>query len=321
MFQENVLLSQHSNYKIGGPARYFVLAHSVEEITDSVALAKVKKLPILVLGGGTNILFSDAGFDGLVIKPYLKTIKRDGNLVRVGAGATVAELLDFTVANKLSGLEWAGGLPGSVGGAIWGNAGAFGGETKDRLIDVTSLDISGDMPVVHIRKNKEVSFGYRSSIFKEQQAAPAGASLAQSTGREIILSATFELKEGEPTDIQKIIDEKKQYRTSRQPLEYPNIGSIFKNVDVKKVPKEVVEQFKHKIKLDPFPVLPTAVLNDAAGLKGLRVGGAMVSPKHPNFIVNVDNATEKDVKAVIELVMKEIHLRYGIELEREVIFW
>lgn len=312
MFQENVPLAQYSNYKIGGPARFFLLGESAEEITKSVAIAKANKLEIRILGGGTNILFSDAGFDGLVIKPNLKTIKRDGNLVRVGAGATVAELLDFTIAEKLAGLEWAGGLPGSVGGAIWGNAGAFGGETKDRLLDVMSLEISGDKPVIHARKNAEAKFGYRSSIFKEKAAK---------NNTEIILSATFELKPGDPVEIQKIINEKKQYRVDRQPLEYPNVGSIFKNVDVQKLSKEVADRFRAKFKLDPFPVLPTAVLNDAAGLKGLRVGGAMVSPKHPNFIVNVDQATEKDVKAVMELVVKEIRSQFGIELEREVIFW
>jgi len=312
MFQENVPLSQYSNYKIGGPAAFFVLGETADEITKVVAVAKAGKQAIKILGGGTNILFPDEGFAGLAIKPFIKTIKRDGNLVRVGAGATVAELLDFTIANKLSGLEWAGGLPGSVGGAIWGNAGAFGGETKDRLIDVMSLEISGASPVIHARKNSEVNFGYRTSIFKEQAAEGK---------TEIILSATFELTPGDPEHIKKIIEEKKQYRTDRQPLEYPNIGSIFKNVDVKKLPKEVAEQFKAKIKMDPFPVLPTAVLSDAAGLKNTRVGDAMVSPKHPNFIINMGKATAKDVKEVMAIVRHTIREKFGVELEQEVIFW
>ena len=232
-------------------------------------------------------------------------------MVHVGAGASVAELLEFTVEKKLSGFEWAGGLPGTVGGAIYGNAGAFGGETKDRLVDVMSLVTSNERPEIKLRANKDAQFSYRSSIFKENNAAGK---------QEVILSALFKLEPGNQEKIKAAIEEKKQYRINRQPLEYPNIGSIFKNVDVKKLSKEVTKRFKEKIKLDPFPVLPTAVLNDAAGLKNTRCGDAMVSPKHPNFIVNMGHATEADVKAVMAIVCSKIRSEFGVILEQEVIF-
>jgi UDP-N-acetylmuramate dehydrogenase len=242
-----------------------------------------------------------------VIKPIIQNLSIDENLVvTIGAGVHIKDFLDFCITHTLSGWEWAGGLPSSVGGAIWGNAGAFGGETKDSVIDVQSLRLS-DVAIV-TRTNVECSFKYRSSIFKT------------TVTDEIIVSARLQMKSGTLETLKQLIEEKKEYRKNKQPLEYPNCGSIFKNTPVEKIPAATIALFKDKIKSDPQPVLPTAVLTAAAGLKEFRIGGAMVSPKHTNFIVNVGGATAADVKAVMSHVHSVVKEKFGVELEQEVIF-
>ncbi len=312
MFEENVPLKDHSNYKIGGPARYFVLAKSAQEVIEAVQEAHRIRVPIFILGGGSNLLISDDGFPGLVIKAGFSHIKKDGERLTVGAGVSVKELVQFCIDNSLSGFEWAGGLPGSVGGAVWGNAGAFKGETKDSTVEVVSVDISGVEPRIVKRNNAQCEFGYRDSIFK--QDATRGV-------QEVIVEMTFQLAKGDKEAIRAGAQEKIDYRVAKQPLDYPNIGSIFKNTQVEKVPAETLKRFGAKIKNDPFQVLPTAVLNDAAGLKGRTVGGAMISPKHPNFIINASgHATAAEVKELMGIVRAEIKKQFGVELEQEVIF-
>ncbi len=303
-FQENVVLAKYSNYKIGGPAEFFFEAKNVDEIKWALGEAKKLKLKIFILGGGTNLLISDEGYRGLVLKPNIDFLKCEGTAVAAGAGILMPELLDFTAEKWLSGLEWAGGLPGTLGGAIYGNAGAFGGETKDNIKEVESFDV--ESAEGHRRNNKECEFGYRDSIFKKLN------------GREIILSATFSLKKGDSAEIKKAALSKIEYRKSKQPLEYPNIGSIFKNVPVGLVPKDILEKCADVIKQDPFPIVPAARLIGLAGLKGMRSGGAMISPKHGNFIVNVGGAKAKDVEYLIEFVKREIKNKFGVALEEEV---
>ena len=307
MVKENIDLKNHSNYKIGGKARLFLVPKNGEEVKEAVAIARKDKLPIFILGGGTNLLISDSGFAGAVIKPEIKILEVNGADIRVGAGVLMSDLLNFAAEKGLSGLEWAGGLPGTVGGAIRGNAGAFAGETKDSLKEVISLDISGTPELVK-RNNAECEFGYRNSIFK------------MNDGKEIILEATLSLKKGDKKSIQSAIEEKIKYRKERHPMEYPNIGSIFKNVDLKLVPKAILPQLQHVIKNDPFPVVPTAYLISECGVKGVSWGGAMISPKHPNFIVNVLDAKSDDVKTLIKLVKAAVKEKFEIELEEEVIY-
>ncbi len=312
MFQENVLLSKYSNYKIGGPARYFVEARNIEDVVTSATQAKKMNVPVFILGGGTNLLISDEGFPGLVIRAGFSKLAYDGDsLVTVGAGVLVKDFLNFCIEHSLAGFEWAGGLPGTMGGAVWGDAGAFKGETKDSLVEVTSVDISGSEPKVVRRNNAQCQFGYRDSIFKQNAAKGI---------QDIIVEMTIRVSKGNKDAIAAAAQEKIDYRIAKQPLDYPNIGSIFKNTEVGKVPAETLKRFEAKIKNDPFPVLPTAVLNDAAGLKGRAVGGAMVSPKHPNFIINsTGKATAADVKALMDIVRVEIKKQFGVELEQEVI--
>ncbi len=307
LFTKNVILAEHTNYRIGGPAKYFFEPRTVEELRAGIAEARSLNEKIFILGGGYNLLVSDKGFDGVVIKPIIQNLSVDEHLVvSIGAGVHIKDFLDFCIAERLSGWEWAGGLPSSVGGAVWGNAGAFGGETKDSVIDVQSLRLSDDAIVT--RTNVECLFTYRSSIFKTKAT------------NEVIVSARIQMRRGTPETLQQLIEEKKEYRKNKQPLEYPNCGSIFKNTPIEKVPAATLALFRDKIKSDPQPVLPTAVLTAAAGLKEFRIGGAMVSPKHANFIINVGDATASDVKAVMHHVYEVVKQRFGVELEQEVIF-
>jgi UDP-N-acetylmuramate dehydrogenase len=303
LYQKDVPLAQFSSYRIGGPARVYCEAKTEEAVREAIAEAQRNRWRLFVLGGGTNLLIDDHGFDGLVLRPHLRLLEAEGTRVRVGAGVLVAELLEFLVERGLAGLEWAGGLPGTVGGAVRGNAGAFGGEIKDVAAEVRSLDIETLETIT--RANADCGFGYRNSLFK---ARP----------REIILSATFALRQGDASEIARVIGERKQYRRNRHPLEYPNIGSIFKNVDLKRVPESVRELCARVIKVDPFPVVPTAFLLSEAGLKGRRCGGAMISAKHPNFIVNVDHAHSGDVRALVTEAKETIRDRFGVELEEEI---
>ena len=301
---EGVPLAPHSNYRIGGPARYFCEASNEEEIRAGVLFAREQRLELFVLGGGTNLLIDDKGFNGLVLKPALMQLEARGDAVTVGAGVLVADLLKFTIEHSLSGLEWAGGLPGTVGGAVRGNAGAFRGEIKDRAANAKSFDVQTLETIS--RDNAACQFGYRSSIFKEKN------------GREIILTTTINLVQGERAAIAAGIQDKINYRLERHPMEYPNIGSTFKNVDLKLVPEEMRGAVAKVVKVDPFPVVPTAYLISEAGLRGTQHGGAQVSQKHPNFIVNLGEATAADVKFLIGVVKQRVLEKYGIALEEEI---
>lgn len=310
MFQRNIKLSLHSNYRIGGPASYFFVAKNADELV--AALNEWRKngvsKPVFLMGGGTNLLINDKGFDGLVIKFSDGGIKVEENKIRVSAGVSMAELLAVSEKAGLSGLEWAGGLPGTVGGAIRGNAGAFGGETKDAVVEVTSVEVAVKKLRVIKRLASNCQFSYRNSIFKIND------------GQEVIVEAIFALKKGNPKEIVEKIREKIEYRKNRQPLDYPNIGSVFKNVDLKLIPEKLREKVAPVVKTDPFPVVPTAYLISEAGLKGVSYGGAMISPKHPNFIINVLDASSEDVKNLIQLVKSEVQSKFGVILEEEIIY-
>lgn len=301
---ESVPLTRFSSYRIGGPARYFCEAGNAEEIRSAVTFAREQGVPLFVMGGGTNLLISDEGFRGLVVKMSLATLEARGETIEVGAGVPVADVLNFAIRQGLAGLEWAGGLPGTVGGAVRGNAGAFKGEIKDRIAWVESFDTE-TLGTIR-RENRECGFGYRSSLFKERG------------GREIILSTTLEMEKGDEAKIGALIQEKINYRRHRHPMDYPNIGSIFKNVDLKLVPERLRDFVAKVVKVDPFPVVPTAFFISEAGLRGLRRGDAMVSPKHPNFIVNLGGAAAADVRSLIETVKQNVYDKFTVRLEEEI---
>ncbi len=317
-FKERVRLSKFSNYRIGGPARFFFEPKNEAEVRGAILAAREKKIPFFVIGGGTNLLIDDRGVKGLVIRPGMTKIAVAGTTVAAGAGASMADLLSFAARHSLSGLEWAGGLPGTVGGAVRGNAGCFGGETKDSIASVRSFDTKTMKVVIH--SAARCGFGYRSSLFKK------------TAGRYIILDATFRLAKGDRAAIGRAMREKIAHRRERHPLEYPNIGSMFKNVPVASLfPKGSPAYRKavrdgaltlrgspFSVKRDPFPVIFAAKLISEAGLRGVRRGGAEISSKHTNFIVNVRKARAKDVRTLMRLVKAGVRRKFGVQLEEEV---
>lgn len=301
---ENILLSRHSNYRIGGFARFFREAATTDDIMDALIEARDIDIPLFILGGGTNILFNDYGLDAFVLKIANNAIAIDGVRVRADAGVCMSDLLRFCVERGVSGLEWAGGLPGTLGGAIRGNAGAFGGEIKDVVEEVTSVDVATGVRIT--RNARECDFQYRNSIYKQLR------------GKEIIVEAVLALQPGTSEDIERAIANKINYRKERHPIEYPNIGSIFKNIAFETFPKEHYALVQHIVKTDPLPVVPAAFILSETGLKGVRWGGAVFSSKHPNFIVNDMKAISDDVKKLIQLAKKDVAEKFGIELEEEI---
>lgn len=312
--KNDILLKNYTTFKIGGNAQFFFIAKDKKDIVKAIQAARALKLPFFLLGDGSNLLVSDKGFKGLIVKiqntkykiPNTIPLKREARggqstLIYAEAGVSVHVLVEATTKLGLSGLEWAGGLPGTLGGAIIGNAGAFGGEIKDVISEVETLDEKGNLRIL---SRRQCNFFYRSSIFKKNYW--------------IILSAVLKLNKGNKKFVKSIVKNHINYRKERHPLEYPNAGSIFKNCDLKKIPKKLRASFDKVIKADPFPVVPSAYLISEAGLKGLRVGRAEVSTKHPNYIINLGNATAKDIIKLINLVKKKVKDKFGITLEEEI---
>lgn len=311
--QTNVSLKDYSNFKIGGNAKYFLDVNSVEELIEGLKhwheISKdftEDEKRIFILGGATNVLFPDEGLNGLVIKNSIDFIDLKENVLTVGGGTLMSKLLDFCIEEGLSGLEWAGGLPGTVGGALRGNAGAYGGETKDNILEVESINTN--TLEVKKRSKRECDFNYRTSVFKSKAT------------NEIITFIKFEVTNKEKEEIKNLIEDKINKRKLRHPLEYPNVGSIFKNVPISKFSKEVLRELSQYIKDDPFPVIPTAKLSFLSGVSGKTVGDAQLSTKHTNFIINLGNAKSTDVKKLIQIVQKAVKERFGVDLEVEVMF-
>lgn len=306
-FQENVLLKNYSNYKIGGPAKLFAEIGSVEELKETINQVRENNERMFILGGGTNILIDDKGFDGLIIHDQIEGINILDESIEVGSGVLMKDLLNFCIENSLTGLEWAGGLPGTLGGAVRGNAGAFMGEIKDSILQVRSLDLK--TLEEKIRTADTCSFNYRNSIFK--------SGIAES---EFIASVNLNLTQGDRQEIKDKIQQKIDYRINRHPMNYPSIGSTFKNIPFDSLSPELQREFASIVKTDPFPVVPVTKLLALSDLKGKRIGGAMISDKHPNFIVNIDNASSRDVKTLIDIARQAVKDKYGIDPEEEIMY-
>jgi len=297
----NVPLVPYTTFKIGGAARYFFIAKNTKDIVRAVLAAKRCKVPFFVLAGGSNILVSDKGFSGLVIKIENTLYNIQGTTLHVQAGVDFSMIVRAAGKRGLCGLEWAGGLPGSVGGAVRGNAGAFAGEVKDNLLFAEVVDRTGKVQKL---TNKQCRFSYRSSVFKEKNW--------------IVLSATFQLQKGNKKTIQDTAKEHIQYRKDRHPLEYPNAGSMFKNCSFAKFSKKLQKELVLVVKIDPFLVVPTAYLIAEAGLKGFRIGKAEVSKKHPNYVINLGGACAKDVLALAGKIKKDIKKKFSVDLQQEI---
>jgi len=279
-------MAEHTSYRIGGPADLYVVAESGDELAQLIVLAGEHNVPVFVMGRGTNILVADAGIRGLVIELRARQAHYstcDGEtILRAEAGANLREIAGESVARGLAGIEWAVGIPGSVGGAVVGNAGAFGGYMSDVVRSLTVLEASG----VREMSAAEARFDYRTSRFKIGSKA---------AGREIILAAEMVLRPEPVAVLEERVAEYTRRREERQPAE-PSAGSVFKRT----------AQY------------PAGFLIEQAGLKGARRGEAMISPKHANFIVNLGRARATDVKALIELAQETVLREFGERLELEI---
>lgn len=299
--QTNVLLAPYTTFRIGGPADYFIVGDTEETIREALRAARETNTPVFTLAGGSNVLFSDEGVRGLVL--FIGTTGYDiaGNTARADAGVSMAKLVKATTERGLAGLEWAGGLPGTLGGAVRGNAGAFGGEMKDSVTEVRFVTSEG---AIHTMSRGRCEFAYRSSFFKTRNA--------------VILSAVLELSRKDSLSLQSIAQSRREYRESRHPLDLPNAGSIFKNVPFVLFPDNLRESMRSVLKNDPFPVVPTAHLIALVGLAGKRAGGAEISEKHTNFIVNRKHASSKDVLSLIAIAQKAVKEKFCVDLEVEI---
>ena len=282
---ENVLrdepMSRHTTFRIGGPAALFCTPRTVPQLADTVKACVEAGVPYYVLGNGSNVLVSDAGYEGVVIQLFrnMDGIRVNGTELEAEAGALLVRIAHLAAKEGLTGLEFASGIPGTLGGALVMNAGAYGGEMKDVTEEVTVLTEKGEIKTL---KREELKMGYRTSIIAEKGY--------------LVLEAVLQLTDGDRNEIRAMMEDLKKKRISKQPLEYPSAGSTFKR------PKGY---FAGKLIMD-------------AGLRGFQVGGAQVSEKHCGFVINTGDATAEDVTELIRQVAERVKAQSGVTLEPEV---
>ncbi len=276
-------MARHTTFRIGGPADYFVELGSIEQIRAAIQVCREENLPWFVLGRGSNLLVSDKGYRGVILSIYKDFQKTEiqGETVTVQAGVLLTTLSGKVLDASLTGLEFASGIPGTIGGAVVMNAGAYGGEMKDIVRKVTVLDQDGEVRTLTCG---EMQFGYRTSLAKKKGY--------------IVLGAELTLKQGEKEKIRGEMQALKAKRIEKQPLEFPSAGSTFKRPE---------GYFAGKLIMD-------------AGLRGAAVGGAQVSEKHCGFVVNTGNATAADVRELMRQVQGKVQEQFGVHLEPEVRF-
>ncbi|TAL20195.1 UDP-N-acetylmuramate dehydrogenase [Patescibacteria group bacterium] len=307
----NEPMSRHTNFRLGGPADRFVVAESREEAIGVFQALADSKTPYFVLGGGSNIIVADQGYRGTVVQMALRHFEINGVEVTAESGVLAAALSRATVNSGVSGLEWAIGLPGTVGGAVRGNAGCWGGEMKDSVKSVEVLVIKNSSRVEREEWPAEkCGFGYRTSVFKHLSPAP------------IILSANLLLQRGVAAQSAKLLREIIEKRKDKQPLQNSSAGCIFKNIELRG--DEDLQKLRQDAAL-PAAVterrqIPVGWLIEQAGLKGFAVGGARISDKHGNFCVNTGRATAAEVLELISAVKSRVFDRYGLRLEEEIVY-
>lgn len=283
-FKDNVVfdepLKKHTTFKIGGNCDAFVVPKSVEELEMALRICREKQIPYFVMGNGSNLLVRDKGFRGIVICLFkgFDLIKVEENEILAMAGATLSRVANEAMKNGLSGFEFASGIPGTVGGGVFMNAGAYGGEMKDVVKEVVVLS-DGKIKTL---KNEDCAFGYRSSLFQRND--------------DIVISVRLSLEKGDSEEIKENIKELNQKRNEKQPVNLPSAGSTFKR---------------------PEGYFAAKLIDDS-GLRGFSVGDAQVSPKHCGFVVNNGNASCNDVLMLIERVKAVVFEKFGVSLELEV---
>lgn len=274
-------MKNHVTFRVGGPADFFVTPKNYEELSGVLKCCAKYEMPCYIMGNGSNLLVSDQGYRGVVIQLFrqLNDIQCEGNVIRAQAGALLSAVANRALEEKLTGFEFAAGIPGTLGGACVMNAGAYGGEMKDVLKSVTVLTREGER--ITLQKN-ELELGYRTSIIAKKDY--------------IVLEAEIELETGDAEEIKAVMDDLKERRTTKQPLEYPSAGSTFKRPEGYFAGKLIQE----------------------SGLQGFQVGGAQVSEKHCGFVINKDQATAADIAELIRQVQDRVEEKFGVRLETEV---
>ncbi len=275
-------MAKHTTFRVGGPADYFVAPNTLEGVKNALDICKKENLPYYIIGNGSNLLVSDLGYRGVIIQIYKnlnEVTVENGNVIRAQAGALLSTVARTALNHGLTGMECLSGIPGTLGGAVTMNAGAYGGEVKDILTEVTVIDENGEICTISA---KNLELGYRTSIIAKKGY--------------VVLDAVLTLKKGEEEKIQARMDELKEQRVTKQPLEFPSAGSTFKR---------------------PTGYFAGKLIQDA-GLAGYTVGGAQVSPKHCGFVVNIGKATASDVYQLICDVKRIILEKNQVELEPEV---
>lgn len=308
-FLKNIPLFSYTTFKIGGPAKFFVVTKSVADVKRAIGWAKKHKVKYFILGGGSNVLFPDKGFNGLVIKIGANKCAIKDTVMTVEAGMPLAQLVAISIQNNLTGLEWAAGIPGTMGGAVRGNAGSFGGEMGRVVKHVTVFDGHKMLKM----RNQEIQFGYRDSIFKHPRAYRGKIK------EYVILSATIELTQGDRKKSLKLVKQYSSTKSNTQAMEYPSAGCVFKNYQLKKKDKTLLEKHPELNTIAKNHIIPTGWLIEQCGLKGKKIGGALVSNTHANFIVNVSKASTKDVLALMKIMKTEVKKKFGIRLEEEIL--
>ncbi|CDE25979.1 uDP-N-acetylenolpyruvoylglucosamine reductase [Clostridium sp. CAG:440] len=279
----NEPMAKHTSFKIGGPAQCFINAESVEEIKQICKVVSKNDINLTIIGNGSNLLVTDNGINGIVVKVNIKKFElefsNDDVSLIVGAGNKLGEIAQKLLRNEITGFEFAAGIPGTIGGAVRMNAGAYGKEMKDIVETVKYMDYDGN---IYEKSNKDLEFEYRKSMFAKNKF--------------IILEAKLKLQKGNAQYIKDKMLEFEQSRKQKQPLEFPSAGSTFKR----------------------GTDFITAKLIDDAGLKGYRVGGAMVSTKHAGFVVNENNATAQDVLNLVKHIKQEVYKKFNKKIELEI---
>jgi len=304
--QKNIDLSKRTSFRIGGFAKYFINIKEKEELVEAIKWANERSLKIFFWGGGTNVLVSDKGIDGLVIKFLNIDIKVKGDRVECGAGALLMRASRMAASERLTGFEWAIGIPGTIGGAVKGNAGAYGSYVGDYIETIETYDIQKGR-FFTMSKN-DAYFSYKKSIFSSR------ADL-------LVWGAVFRFEKGNILEIDKLGEDHMLYRKSTQP-NLPNAGCIFKNVSFDKVkvdnPKLAKRvELEHK-KFVERGMIPVAWFLEELGLKGKIIGGAKISLEHANFIVNTGNASAEDVVILISYIKQQVRDKFLIQLNEEI---
>lgn len=275
--KENESLKIHTTYKIGGVAKYFITPKDLNELISLIKYLRENNIKYMILGNGSNTIFSSKTYDGAIINlSNLNKMEIKDNKIYVESGYQLIKLSIDAMNNNLSGLEFASGIPANVGGAVYMNAGAYKSDMSNLIEEVTFLDENLELKTL---KNNELDFSYRHSLFQEKNY--------------IIISTVLNLEKGNKEEIKELMDNRKQRRIDSQPLDYPSAGSVFRNPSAEVFAGKLIEDL---------------------GLKGYMIGGAKISEKHANFIINYDNATGEDIKKLIEFIKEKVKEKYNIDL-------